>query len=337
MNSSFKYVPKYPVQTLGKALDILNYIKDNPSSEGISLTEISSALGIGKSGVHRLLDTLIAYDFVEKINSTSPAYRLGWGLFNAGNAVPKQHTLNGSSYTPIVEKLCNTFGETTNIGIMNNYETIIICKMEPARMLRTNTQVGEREPLYATALGKLFLSDFSTEEIDAYLEKTQLSKMAANTITNVDSLKLELDKIRSQNYAVDNEEFVDGMDVADKLGQDYEMTFKTLVTLGKSGNYYVYAIPVHRELDMKKAARAVGEKHVEMVPVKEINKVTGYIRGGCTPIGMKKQYTTVIHESAKQQDKIAVSGGRRGVQILLQPEDLAKASGATFADIIKEE
>ena len=211
MNSSFKYVPKYPVQTLGKALDILNYIKDNPSSEGISLTEISSALGIGKSGVHRLLDTLIAYDFVEKINSTSPAYRLGWGLFNAGNAVPKQHTLNGSSYTPIVEKLCNTFGETTNIGIMNNYETIIICKMEPARMLRTNTQVGEREPLSATALGKRFLSDFPTEERDAYLEKTQLSKMAANTITNVDSLKLELDKIRSQNYAVDNEEFVDGM------------------------------------------------------------------------------------------------------------------------------
>lgn len=119
---------------------------------------------------------------------------------------------------------------------------------------------------------------------------------------------LDRQKIPYELMNYECEEFVDGMDVADKLGQDYEMTFKTLVTLGKSGNYYVYAIPVHRELDMKKAARAVGEKHVEMVPVKEINKVTGYIRGG-----------------------------RRGVQILLQPEDLAKASGATFADIIKEE
>ena len=110
---------------------------------------------------------------------------------------------------------------------------------------------------------------------------------------------LDRQKIPYELMNYECEEFVDGMDVADKLGQDYEMTFKTLVTLGKSGNYYVYAIPVHRELDMKKAARAVGEKHVEMVPVKEINKVTGYIRGGCTPIGMKKQYTTVIHESAK--------------------------------------
>lgn len=132
------------------------------------------------------------------------------------------------------------------------------------------------------------------------------------------------------------EEFVDGVDVADKLGQDYEATFKTLVTTGKSGEHYVFAIPVHRELDMKKAAKAVGEKSVEMLPVKEINKVTGYIRGGCTPIGMKKQFPTVIHESAKEQTEIAVSGGRQGTQILLKPEDLAKVSRAKFADIIKQ-
>lgn len=131
------------------------------------------------------------------------------------------------------------------------------------------------------------------------------------------------------------EEFVDGVDVADKLGQDYEATFKTLVTTGKSGEHYVFAIPVHRELDMKKAAKAVGEKSVEMLPVKEINKVTGYIRGGCTPIGMKKQFPTVIHESAKEQAEIAISGGRQGTQILLKPEDLAKVTHATFVDIIK--
>ena len=209
--NDFKHVPKYPVQTLGKALDILNYIKDNPSSEGISLTKISSALNIGKSGVHRLLDTLMAYDFVEKINGISPAYRLGWGLFNAGNAVPKQHTLNGANYVPVIEKLCNTFLETANLGILNNYEAIIICKMEPARMLRTNTQVGEREPIYATALGKLFMSDFSDKEIENYFSRTTLMKLASNTITDREELMAALEKIRRHGYAVDNEEFVDGM------------------------------------------------------------------------------------------------------------------------------
>lgn len=209
--SDFKHVPKYPVQTLGKALDILEYIKNNPSSEGISLTEISSALNIGKSGVHRLLDTLMAYDFVEKINGVSPAYRLGWGLFNAGNAVPKQHTLNGANYVPTIEKLCNTFFETTNLGILNNYEAIIICKMEPARMLRTNTQVGEREPIYSTALGKLFMSDMPEKDIDNYLERTTLKKLASNTITERHKLLEALEKVRQQDFAVDNEEFVDGM------------------------------------------------------------------------------------------------------------------------------
>ena len=210
--SDFKHIPKYPVQTLGKALDILNYIKDNHSSEGISLTEISSALKIGKSGVHRLLDTLMAYDFVEKINGISPAYRLGWGLFNAGNAVPKQHTLNGANYVPVIEKLCNTFLETTNLGILNNYEAIIICKMEPAaRMLRTNTQVGEREPMYATALGKLFMSDLPENEFENYFERTTLTKLASNTMTEKDELKEAIKKIQKNGYAIDNEEFVDGM------------------------------------------------------------------------------------------------------------------------------
>ncbi len=149
---------------------------------------------------------------------------------------------------------------------------------------------------------------------------------------------LDRQKIPYELMNYECEEFVDGIDIADKLRAGYEMTFKTLVTLGKSGNYYVYAIPVHRELDMKKAARAVGEKHVEMVPVKEeINKVTGYIRGGCAPIGMKKQYTTVIHGGAQTSRQVCCERRKKGVQILLQPEDLAKASGATFADIIKEE
>lgn len=132
------------------------------------------------------------------------------------------------------------------------------------------------------------------------------------------------------------EEFIDGVHIADKLGQSYDSSFKTLVLQGKSRNYYVFALPVDKELDMKKAARAVGEKSLEMVHVKDINAVTGYIRGGCTPIGMKKQYRTVIHETAQLFDKVIVSGGKLGTQLELAPEDLAKACGGEFADIIME-
>lgn len=129
------------------------------------------------------------------------------------------------------------------------------------------------------------------------------------------------------------DEFIDGMHIADKLGQSYDSSFKTLVTVGKSKQYYVFALPVDREIDMKKAARAVGEKSIEMLPVKDINAVTGYIRGGCTPIGMKKQYKTVIHNTALQFDEVIVSGGKLGTQLQLAPQDLAKACSAVFEDI----
>lgn len=147
-----------------------------------------------------------------------------------------------------------------------------------------------------------------------------------------------LDRLKI-NYTVNSyecDEFIDGVHIADMLGQSRESSFKTLVTMGKSGNYYVFALPVDRELDMKKCARAVGEKSLEMVHVKDINAVTGYIRGGCTPIGMKKQYRTVIHLTAREHDKIIVSGGRLGLQLVLAPDDLAAACGGEFADIAAE-
>lgn len=141
-------------------------------------------------------------------------------------------------------------------------------------------------------------------------------------------------KIKYEVITYECDEFIDGVHIADALGQSYDSSFKTLVTQGKSGNYFVFALPVDKELDMKKCARAVGEKSLEMVHVKDINAVTGYIRGGCTPIGMKKQYRTVIHESAKAFDKVMVSGGRLGLQLVLAPDDLAKACSGEFADII---
>ena len=127
---------------------------------------------------------------------------------------------------------------------------------------------------------------------------------------------------------------VDGMTLAGLLGIDPAKIFKTLVTKGADKNYYVFDVPVNRELDLKKAAKAVGVKSVEMIPVADINKITGYVRGGCSPIGMKKKYRTVFDASAEGLETMLVSAGKIGWQIEAKPQDLARLSDATFADIL---
>ena len=126
---------------------------------------------------------------------------------------------------------------------------------------------------------------------------------------------------------------VDGVTVAQKTGLPVEKVYKTLVTVGHSREHYVFVIPVAAELDLKAAARSVGEKSVEMIHVADINKLTGYIRGGCSPIGMKKQYPTVIDETCQLFDTIIFSGGRIGTQVEMNPEELKALIGASFADI----
>lgn len=126
---------------------------------------------------------------------------------------------------------------------------------------------------------------------------------------------------------------IDGAAVAEKMGQNPEQVFKTLVTKGAGRDYYVFVVPVLKELDLKKAAKSVGEKHVEMIHVKDINKVTGYIRGGCSPIGMKKQFVTVFDKSAENIETIIVSAGKIGYQIELAPKDLIELVGAKTAEI----
>ncbi len=147
---------------------------------------------------------------------------------------------------------------------------------------------------------------------------------------------LDRNKISYEVNTYECDEFVDGMDIADKLRQKYEESFKTLVTKGKSGSYYVFVLPVNEELDMKKAAKSVGEKSVEMIHVKDINSVTGYIRGGCSPLGMKKLYKTVIHQSAEKYEKIIISGGRIGSQIIINPFDLVKVTAGKYEDIVEK-
>ncbi len=131
-------------------------------------------------------------------------------------------------------------------------------------------------------------------------------------------------------------EAVDGLTVAKLCGFDPECVFKTLVARGTSKNVYIFVIPVSSELDLKKAAKAAGEKSVEMVKVSEINALTGYIRGGCSPVGMKKRYPTFINESAKAKNTVYVSAGKIGSQVELEPLALAEICGAQFSELVKD-
>ena len=134
-------------------------------------------------------------------------------------------------------------------------------------------------------------------------------------------------------YPHDGDSAPDGLTVARSLGQDPETVFKTLVARGASNALYVFDIPVGDSLDLKKAARAVGEKSIAMIHQKELLPLTGYIHGGCSPIGMKKQYPTVFHETAEILDTILVSAGRVGFQVELAPADLLELVGAATADL----
>ena len=143
-------------------------------------------------------------------------------------------------------------------------------------------------------------------------------------------------KIPYTAHTYDPESGIDGVSVARSLGQDPAAVFKTLVARGASGGYYVFDIPVAATLDLKKAAKAAGVKSVAMIHVADINKVTGYIRGGCSPVGMKKQFVTVFDESCLAQDTMLVSGGRIGTQIECAPADLVKVTRGKTAAITQE-
>ena len=143
-------------------------------------------------------------------------------------------------------------------------------------------------------------------------------------------------KIPYEYETYECEDFTDGIETADKLGYDHALVYKTLVTTGKSGEHYVFVIPIEAEIDFKKAAKAVGEKSLEMLHLKNLTKVTGYVRGGCTAIGMKKQFPTVIQKDAEELSQMHVSGGKLGMQLKLAPADLKKAAKAQFADVIRD-
>ncbi len=148
---------------------------------------------------------------------------------------------------------------------------------------------------------------------------------------------LDREKQPYTTVAYDPEGGIDGLSVAEKAGEDPKVVFKTLLTRGHSKTLYVFVLPVECELDLKKAATAVGEKNIAMTQVAELKDLTGYIRGGCSPLGMKKSYTTVIDNHAEAFEEILFSAGKIGLQIKTSPRILAHCAKARFADIVTNE
>lgn len=157
--------------------------------------------------------------------------------------------------------------------------------------------------------------------------------MKQNDKSNVMRL-LDAQKIPYVSHAYESNMKLTGAEIAERLGERAERVFKTLVTVGKTGNHYVFVIPVLAELDLKKAARACGEKSIDMIKQKELLPLTGYIHGGCSPVGMKKPFPTYIHETAAELDTICVSAGKVGFQIELAPQELSKVVPYTLTDLV---
>ena len=158
-----------------------------------------------------------------------------------------------------------------------------------------------------------------------------MATFKTNVMRILDSAHIEYN-----TYSYDNKDgAIDGVSVANKIGQPVERVYKTLVTRGASKNFFIFVIPVSKELNLKAAARAVGEKSIEMIKMDEINKVTGYIRGGCSPIGMKKDYKTVIDSSCENIETIIFSAGKIGYQVEITPSDLIKHIKAEVFDIVE--
>ncbi|MDO4276858.1 MAG: Cys-tRNA(Pro) deacylase [Eubacteriales bacterium] len=156
--------------------------------------------------------------------------------------------------------------------------------------------------------------------------------MAKESKTNAMRM-LERQKVSYESLSYECDEFIDGIHCADLTGAPYEQSFKTLVMEGKSGGYYVFVVPIEKEVDRKAAAKAVDEKSVDMIHVKDILKITGYVRGGCSPVGMKKAYPTVFDASAGEFEEIYVSGGRIGLTLKVPVKDLLKVTGGKLAEI----
>lgn len=204
------YRPKYPVQALEKALEIIDILAQQDTDEGLGISELNDKLDLGKSTIHRLLDTLVAYQYVERLENNN--YRLGWGLFQIGSSIPRQRKIEKIELKALKD-LSNKFKETVNLGVRDGSDVIVAAKIDPETnsRLKVDSHVGEREPFNATALGKVLFSELSEEEVRNTLKGMEFRQFTPKTITNIDDYLKEIKKVKEQGYALDDEEFYTGL------------------------------------------------------------------------------------------------------------------------------
>ena len=251
---------KYPVLTLEKALDIINYFKEHSSEDGISLSEICQKLNMKKSSVHRILNTLYEYNYVEKTLSGNK-YKLSWELYYIGNTVPLKRNLSPGECIPLMNELCDKYIESINMSIIEDNEAIVIYNSEPNIVLKATNTIGDRQPLYCTAKGKLYLSQMPEKKIYDYYRENKIETFTPNTIITPGKMLNELYDIRQCGYAMDREEHCDGLTCISMPIKNFQN--KIVATLSCSG-------PTHRILsklesngnlkaDLKEACRKLSQ------------------------------------------------------------------------------
>ena len=228
--------PKYPVQTVGNAIEILEILAKDVSSHGVGVTDISREMNMGKSSVHRILDTLLYYGYVIKDAETS-RYRLGWGLYTIGQRVPQQNQIFSLDSAYLIE-LSKKTGDTVNLGVRDRDEVIIISKLEGTNAgLRVGIQVGEHEPIHATALGKMLISDMCDGDITDILRFSEFHKFTDNTLSDADELLCDLKVVRERGYSMDNQEFAVGMICIAMPIRDYTGNIIAAVSVSSPSNH----------------------------------------------------------------------------------------------------
>ena len=260
-----EYLPKYPLQTLSKALEILKYMRETSSSTGVTLNNISKNLGISKSSAHRILDTLLSYGFVEKTSTAIVSYNLSWEAYKTGCVVPDSHTLNASNYVQIVESLSKELNKTVSINIYEKNITYILYKAVPDMVNYVRSFFGEHKPLYATAAGKLFMLNFSTDEILHYFQNTDIKKY----MDYLKSINLEVSDVVENDiigYIINLEK--DSVSVA---------TVSRMISSIKSFHDYLFLNHITDNNPAKTIKKPKVEKHeVDILTEKEIEALLNF-------------------------------------------------------------
>lgn len=228
-NSAEKRKAKYPIQTLEKALDVIEALYKFGGTMGIS--DIDEQVGIGKSTVHRVLDTLMSYNYVEKAED-SAKYRLSWKFFEIGQSIPAQRDLLNLN-TDALKEICNKYDESVNVGIRAEDSMVIISRLVPQSNMAANVPIGSKMPLHASAMGKVAICELNETELRKIYPNDELKKYTPNTVKTFDELVAQLVKVKQQGYGIDDQELYLGITCVAAAIKDYNM--KTVAAVSVSG------------------------------------------------------------------------------------------------------